>query len=94
MKHLKLKSQHERQWIINICHFEKLCLFCVDGRLNTVKTFTSITICDIIHSILGEQSSLILGVTEPTIIMYTYLHNFAKGMVDLGGDLFLAWVGW
>ncbi|KAI3512651.1 hypothetical protein L1887_19969 [Cichorium endivia] len=65
-----------------------------DGSLSTVETLASTAICGIIHSILGGQPLMILGVAEPTIIMYTYLYNFAKGRQDLGQQLFLAWVGW
>lgn len=65
-----------------------------DGRLSTIETLASTAICGVIHSILGGQPLLILGVAEPTVIMYTYLYNFAKGRADLGGDLFLAWAGW
>ncbi|KAH8479342.1 hypothetical protein H0E87_031364 [Populus deltoides] len=32
--------------------------------------------------------------TEPTVIMYTFMFNFAKERADLGRDLFLAWTGW
>ncbi|PQQ21277.1 boron transporter 4 [Prunus yedoensis var. nudiflora] len=65
-----------------------------DGSLSTVETLASTAICGIIHSILGGQPLLILGVAEPTVIMYTYLYNFAKGRKDLGRELYLAWVGW
>ncbi|KAJ4958210.1 hypothetical protein NE237_025321 [Protea cynaroides] len=65
-----------------------------DGRLSTVETLASTAICGIIHSILGGQPLLIVGVAEPTVIMYTYLYSFAKGRADLGADLFLAWAGW
>ncbi|XP_017216494.2 boron transporter 4 [Daucus carota subsp. sativus] len=65
-----------------------------DGSLSTVETLASTAICGIIHSILGGQPLLILGVAEPTVIMYTYLYNFAEGKEDLGKDLFLAWAGW
>ncbi|RVX11022.1 Boron transporter 4 [Vitis vinifera] len=65
-----------------------------DGHLSTVETLTSTAICGIIHSIFGGQPLLILGVAEPTVIMYTYLYNFAKGRADLGRELFLAWTGW
>ncbi|GJU72326.1 boron transporter 4-like protein [Tanacetum coccineum] len=65
-----------------------------DGSLSTVETLVSTAICGIIHSILGGQPLLILGVAEPTVIMYTYLFNFAKGRDDLGQKLFLAWAGW
>ncbi|XP_042478462.1 boron transporter 4-like [Macadamia integrifolia] len=65
-----------------------------DGRLSTVETLASTAICGIIHSILGGQPLLILGVAEPTVIMYTYLYSFTKDRADLGPDLFLAWAGW
>ncbi|OMO54251.1 Bicarbonate transporter, eukaryotic [Corchorus capsularis] len=65
-----------------------------DGSLSTVETLASTALCGIIHSIVGGQPLLILGVAEPTIIMYTYLYNFAKGRKDLGQELYLAWAGW
>ncbi|KAE7997383.1 hypothetical protein FH972_002024 [Carpinus fangiana] len=65
-----------------------------DGSLSTVETLASTAICGIIHAILGGQPLLILGVAEPTVIMYTYLYNFAKGRPELGRELFLAWAGW
>ncbi|OWM86679.1 hypothetical protein CDL15_Pgr015715 [Punica granatum] len=65
-----------------------------DGSLSTVETLASTAICGIIHSILGGQPLLILGVAEPTVIMYTYLYNFAKSRPDLGQDLYLAWAAW
>ncbi|XP_065865175.1 boron transporter 4-like [Euphorbia lathyris] len=65
-----------------------------DGSLSTVETLASTALCGIIHSILGGQPLLILGVAEPTVIMYTYLYNFAKQREDLGQKLFLAWAGW
>lgn len=71
-----------------------LAFYCVDGSLSTVETLASTAICGIIHSILGGQPLLILGVAEPTVIMYTYLYDFAKGRKDLGRELYLAWVGW
>ncbi|KAL6333966.1 hypothetical protein AAG906_000017 [Vitis piasezkii] len=54
-----------------------------DGSLSTVETLASTAICGIIHSILGGQPLLILGVAEPTVIMYTYLYNFAKGRAEV-----------
>ncbi|XP_071734201.1 boron transporter 4-like [Rutidosis leptorrhynchoides] len=65
-----------------------------DGSLSTVETLASTAICGIIHSIVGGQPLMIVGVAEPTIIMYTYLYSFAKGRQDLGQQLFLAWAGW
>ncbi|XP_002514365.3 probable boron transporter 7 [Ricinus communis] len=65
-----------------------------DASLSTVETLASTAICGIIHSIFGGQPLLILGVAEPTVIMYTYLYNFCKGRVELGQTLYLAWAGW
>lgn len=65
-----------------------------DGTLSTVETLISTAVCGIIHSILGGQPLLILGVAEPTVIMYNYLYTFAKGRPELGKKLFLAWAGW
>ncbi|KAL6578534.1 Boron transporter 4 [Orobanche minor] len=63
-----------------------------DGRLSPAETLVSTAICGVIHAIFGGQPLLILGVAEPTIIMYTYLYNFAKSSV--GTELYLAWAGW
>ncbi|MQM18567.1 hypothetical protein Taro_051562 [Colocasia esculenta] len=65
-----------------------------DGKLSTVETLASTAICGILHSLIGGQPMLILGVAEPTIIMYSYLYSFTKGRADLQTDLFLAWSGW
>ncbi|KAF2304794.1 hypothetical protein P3X46_015013 [Hevea brasiliensis] len=65
-----------------------------DGVLTAVQTLASTAVCGIIHSIVGGQPLLILGVAEPTVIMYTFMFNFAKGRPDLGRNLFLAWTGW
>ncbi|KAG4158421.1 hypothetical protein ERO13_D02G117700v2 [Gossypium hirsutum] len=51
-------------------------------------------LCGIIHSLVGGQPLLILGVAEPTVLMYTFMFNFAKDRKDLGHKLFLAWTGW
>ncbi|XP_020961325.1 putative boron transporter 5 [Arachis ipaensis] len=59
-----------------------------DGSLSTVETLASIAISGIIHSIFGGQPLLILGVAEPTIIMYTYLYNFFKDRDGLEQQLF------
>lgn len=65
-----------------------------DGTLTAVQTLASTSICGIIHSIIGGQPLLILGVAEPTVLMYTFMFNFAKDRKDLGPKLFLAWTGW
>ncbi|GAB2284889.1 Boron transporter 4, variant 2 [Dionaea muscipula] len=65
-----------------------------DGSLSTVETLASTAICGVIHSFLGGQPLLILGVAEPTVIMYSYLYTFSKGSAELGRELFLAWTGW
>lgn len=65
-----------------------------EGVLTAVQTLASTAVCGIIHSIIGGQPLLILGVAEPTVIMYTFMFNFAKQRADLGREMFLAWTGW
>ncbi|XP_024022407.1 probable boron transporter 2 [Morus notabilis] len=65
-----------------------------NGTLTAVQTLASTALCGIIHSIFGGQPLLILGVAEPTVLMYTFMFNFAKDRKDLGQELFLAWTGW
>ncbi|CAL9219853.1 unnamed protein product [Arabidopsis halleri] len=64
------------------------------GKITAVQTLVSTALCGVIHSIIGGQPLLILGVAEPTVIMYTFMFNFAKSRTDLGSNLFLAWTGW
>ena len=65
-----------------------------DGILTAVQTLASTALCGIIHSIVGGQPLLILGVAEPTVLMYTFMYNFAKDRKELGHKLFLPWTGW
>ncbi|XP_054785279.1 boron transporter 4-like [Prosopis cineraria] len=65
-----------------------------DGSLSPVETLASSAICGIIHSVIGGQPLIILGVAEPTIVMYIYMYNFARDREGLGPELFLAWAGW
>ncbi|XP_027189351.1 probable boron transporter 7 [Cicer arietinum] len=65
-----------------------------DGSLSTVETLASTAICGIIHSIFGGQPLLIVGVAEPTVIMYNILYSFCTKRPELGAKLFLAWAGW
>ncbi|KAG5032033.1 hypothetical protein JHK85_016015 [Glycine max] len=66
----------------------------LDGSLTAVQTLASTALCGVIHSIIGGQPLLILGVAEPTVLMYTFMYNFAKDRKDLGHKLFLPWTGW
>ncbi|EPS67271.1 hypothetical protein M569_07505, partial [Genlisea aurea] len=65
-----------------------------DGTLTAVQTLASTALCGVIHSLIGGQPLLILGVAEPTVLMYTFMFDFAKDRKDLGQKLFLAWTGW
>ncbi|KAI3726966.1 hypothetical protein L1987_66773 [Smallanthus sonchifolius] len=65
-----------------------------EGSLTAIQTLASTALCGIIHSIVGGQPLLILGVAEPTVLMYTFMFRFAKDQKDLGQPLFLAWSGW
>ncbi|XP_051129658.1 probable boron transporter 7 [Andrographis paniculata] len=63
-----------------------------DGALTPAETLMSTALCGVIHAIFGGQPLLILGVAEPTIIMYSYLYSFIQ--TRIGKELFLAWAGW
>lgn len=65
-----------------------------NGLLTAVQTLASTSLCGIIHSLLGGQPLLVLGVAEPTVIMYTFMYNFVKDRSEIGPRLFLAWSGW
>ncbi|KAF6157393.1 hypothetical protein GIB67_004331 [Kingdonia uniflora] len=65
-----------------------------NGSITAVQTLASTAICGVMHSIIGGQPLLILGVAEPTVLMYTFMFNFAKDKKDLGEKLFLPWTGW
>ncbi|KAM7263356.1 hypothetical protein ACFE04_001039 [Oxalis oulophora] len=65
-----------------------------DGTLSTVETLTSTALCGIMHALIGGQPLLIVGVAEPTVIMYSYLYSFAKKNDKIGQTLYLAWAGW
>ncbi|XP_062168880.1 probable boron transporter 2 isoform X2 [Alnus glutinosa] len=64
------------------------------GTLTAVQTLASTALCGVIHSVVGGQPLLILGVAEPTVLMYTFMFNFVKDRKDLGQKLFLAWTAW
>ncbi|MCO5609078.1 hypothetical protein L7F22_063300 [Adiantum nelumboides] len=65
-----------------------------NGILTAVQTLASTSLCGILHSFLGGQPLLVLGVAEPTVIMYTFMYNFVKDKSEVGPRLFLAWTGW
>uniref|UniRef100_A0A7N0T4Y7 Bicarbonate transporter-like transmembrane domain-containing protein n=2 Tax=Kalanchoe fedtschenkoi TaxID=63787 RepID=A0A7N0T4Y7_KALFE len=65
-----------------------------NGSLTAVQTLSSTAICGVIHSLIGGQPLLILGVAEPTVLMYTFMFDFVKDRKELGEELFLAWAGW
>ncbi|MCO5611583.1 hypothetical protein L7F22_065836 [Adiantum nelumboides] len=65
-----------------------------NGILTAVQTLASTSLCGFVHSILGGQPLLVLGVAEPTVIMYTFMYDFVKDRSEVGPQLFLAWTGW
>ncbi|KAI5080904.1 hypothetical protein GOP47_0004087 [Adiantum capillus-veneris] len=65
-----------------------------DGKLTAVQTLASTALCGIIHSLVGGQPLLILGVAEPTVIVYSFMYKFVKNKDGIGPSLFLAWAAW
>ena len=43
---------------------------------------------------MGGQPLLIVGVSEPIVILYGHMHSFGGNRPSLGPDLFLAWAAW
>lgn len=80
--------------IFQIDQLHNICVILADGLITAVQTLASTALCGMLHSIIGGQPLLILGVAEPTVLMYTFMFNFAKSRADLGSKLFLAWTGW
>lgn len=65
-----------------------------DGVLTPVQTLASTALCGIIHSLVGGQPLLILGVAEPTVILYSFMYKFVNDKLDVEPILFLAWAAW
>ncbi|KAL3529459.1 hypothetical protein ACH5RR_008781, partial [Cinchona calisaya] len=59
-----------------------------NGTLTAVQTLASTAFCGVVHSIVGGQPLLILGVAEPTVLMYNFMFDFAKDRNVLGQKLF------
>ncbi|EFJ22813.1 hypothetical protein SELMODRAFT_104444 [Selaginella moellendorffii] len=65
-----------------------------DGALTTAHSLASTALCGILQSLAGGQPLLVLGVAEPTVIMYGFMYSFAKKNRGLGLPLFLPWMTW
>ncbi|KAF6147071.1 hypothetical protein GIB67_036790 [Kingdonia uniflora] len=65
-----------------------------NGSITAVQTLASTAICGVRYSIIGGLPLLILGVAEVTVLMYTFMFNFAKDKQNLGEKFFLPWTGW
>ncbi|MED6151135.1 Boron transporter 4, partial [Stylosanthes scabra] len=65
-----------------------------EGSLSAVEALISTGVCGIIHSVFGGQPLLIVGVAEPTIIMYHIMYQFCASKPGLGAHLFLPWAAW
>ncbi|KAL4307579.1 hypothetical protein AHAS_Ahas16G0292400 [Arachis hypogaea] len=65
-----------------------------NGSLGIVESLISTGLCGIIHSIFGGQPLLIVGVAEPTIIMYHIMFQFCESKPEFGAKLFLPWAAW
>jgi hypothetical protein len=48
----------------------------------------------VLQAVAGGQPLLIVGVSEPIVLVYKYMYDFAKDREGLGPELYLAWCGW
>jgi hypothetical protein len=51
-------------------------------------------ITGVLQAVAGGQPLLIVGVSEPIVLVYKYMYDFAKDREGLGPELYLAWCGW
>ncbi|KAJ6842418.1 putative boron transporter 2 [Iris pallida] len=65
-----------------------------DRIITAVQMLASTAICGIIHSIIGGQPLLILGVAEPTVLIYTFV-QLCQGENGLGAEAVCSmdWMG-
>lgn len=48
----------------------------------------------VVQALAGGQPLLIVGVAEPIVLVYSFLHQFAEKQEGLGPTRFLAFAGW
>eukprot|EP00210_Caulerpa_lentillifera_P008822 g8418.t1 len=63
-----------------------------DGALNGISILASAAICGIIQAVLGGQPLMILGVTQPVVIVYIFMYQFLEDFDKT--HLFLSWAAW
>ncbi|KAL4286978.1 hypothetical protein AHAS_Ahas19G0140200 [Arachis hypogaea] len=93
---------YKQDWIGGLnagfrCFFLQFQIFHLENNWKEIQVHESpsyVSIDFLTDLIYGGQPLLILGVAEPTVIMCTFMFNFAKSRPDLGSLLFLAWSGW
>ncbi|KAK7281199.1 hypothetical protein RIF29_08973 [Crotalaria pallida] len=84
VKDIRGRALHYKEyWNVALCSGFGL----LNGSLSTIETLASTAICGTIHSILGGQPLLIVGVAEPTIVMvcvWTSLFLFLLAIFNAG----------
>ncbi|GAQ87198.1 anion exchanger family protein [Klebsormidium nitens] len=65
-----------------------------DGTLSAVHTLAATGITGVLQAVFGGQPLLIVGVSEPITLIYSYMYSFSKSIDAIGPGLFLAWAGW
>ncbi|KAL2610878.1 hypothetical protein R1flu_022570 [Riccia fluitans] len=64
-----------------------------EGAITANQALISTSLCGVLHSFFGGQPLMIVGLSEPTSIMYIFMYNYIKSKTSVDG-LFLAWAGW
>ena len=60
------------------------------GAVGTAQVLLSTSIFGVVQAVAGGQPLLIVGVAEPVVVVYTFMHVFAARV----GIDFLAWAAW
>ncbi|BFI31878.1 boron transporter [Marchantia polymorpha subsp. ruderalis] len=64
-----------------------------DGAITSNQALISTALCGVLHSLIGGQPLMIVGLSEPTSLMYIFMYRYAKGKTSMDG-MFLAWAAW
>lgn len=67
---------------------------CSVAFLPPCAALAATAITGVLQAVVGGQPLLIVGVSEPIVLVYKYMYDFAKDREGLGPDLYLAWCAW
>ena len=64
------------------------------GAFGIPHVLTATAVSGVIQALLGGPPLLILGLAEPIVVMYGFMHTISENNPDIGHDLFRPWCAW